>query len=59
VVLEQHAQITKEELLGFCKSFLTPYKCPRNVYFLSDLPRNPMGKIQKERLKELVNTEES
>lgn len=51
VVLEQDARVTEEEILGFCRSFLTPYKCPRSVSFLKELPRNAMGKIVKETLK--------
>ncbi len=42
---------TEEEVISFCKAFLTSYKCPRAIRFLHDLPRNPMGKVVKERLK--------
>jgi len=41
----------EEDLISFCKTFLTSYKCPRSIRFLDDLPRNPMGKVVKERLK--------
>ncbi len=42
---------TEEDLIRFCKASLTSYKCPRTIRFMDDLPRNPMGKVVKERLK--------
>ena len=42
---------TQEELIRFCKKFLSAYKCPRRIRFVNDLPRNAMGKVMKERLK--------
>ena len=43
--------LTEEDLIRFCKASLTSYKCPRTIRFLDDLPRNPMGKVVKEKLK--------
>jgi malonyl-CoA/methylmalonyl-CoA synthetase len=51
VVPEGPLSPSEEELILFCKSFLTSYKCPRTIRFMEDLPRNPMGKVVKERLK--------
>ena len=51
VVLEGTQRPTEEDLIRFCKASLTSYKCPRTIRFLDDLPRNPMGKVVKERLK--------
>ncbi len=34
---------------------LTPHKRPREVHFVEALPRNPMGKVQKARLQDLVD----
>jgi len=39
--------VTKEEIIAFCKERLVNYKCPKKVIFLSALPRNAMGKVQK------------
>ncbi len=52
VVLHGTASPSGEELIAFCKGSLTSYKCPRAIRFLEDLPRNPMGKVVKERLKD-------
>lgn len=39
------------ELLAFCRSRLSHYKCPRSVDFVDDLGRNTMGKINKRTLR--------
>ncbi len=53
VVLMPGAEaISEGELLALCKERLTGYKCPRQVHFLDDLPRNVMGKLQKNLLVE-------
>jgi acyl-CoA synthetase (AMP-forming)/AMP-acid ligase II len=52
VVPEGTQGLTEEDLIRFCKASLTSYKCPRTIRFLDALPRNPMGKVVKERLKE-------
>ena len=40
-----------EAILEYCKAHLAPYKCPKEVVFLDEFPRNAMGKIQKSRLR--------
>jgi len=51
VVPEGTETPSEEDLIRFCKASLTSYKCPRTIRFMDDLPRNPMGKVVKERLK--------
>ncbi|MBA3812583.1 MAG: AMP-binding protein, partial [Caulobacteraceae bacterium] len=40
------------ELQDFVKSALAPYKYPRAIAFVEDLPRTPTGKIQRYRLRQ-------
>ncbi len=40
-----HAPPDDELLLGFARSRLAPYKCPKRLVFVSELPVNPMGKV--------------
>jgi long-chain acyl-CoA synthetase len=42
---------TAEELIAFCRESLTGYKCPREVRFVSQLPRNASGKVLKRELR--------
>src|SRR5690606_13165076 len=41
----------EEDLLNHCRQHLASYKCPREIRFVSELPKNAMGKVQKNRLK--------
>jgi acyl-CoA synthetase (AMP-forming)/AMP-acid ligase II len=53
VVLRPGTQTTPEEIIDFCKRNMADYKVPAGVVFLEELPRNPGGKVVKNRLREL------
>lgn len=40
------------ELIAFCRSQLSPVKCPRSVDFVDSLPREPTGKLMKRALRD-------
>jgi long-chain acyl-CoA synthetase len=40
------------ELIAFCRSQLSPIKCPKSVDFDAELPRHPTGKLYKRLLKD-------
>jgi fatty acid CoA ligase FadD36 len=42
--------VEADELIGFVATQLSVHKRPRQVRFLPELPRNDMGKVQKQRL---------
>ncbi len=50
VVLREGAQAGAAELIDHVAAGLAPHKRPRTVHFLDDLPRNELGKVQKQRL---------
>ncbi len=43
--------VTADEILAFCKQELAAYKLPRRIDIVSELPRNPMGKVLKTQLR--------
>lgn len=51
VVVRDGAAINVEEIRQFVRQHLAEYKVPAVVEFLTELPRNPGGKIMKARLK--------
>ena len=53
VVLKSGAQATEAELQAFVKDKLAPYKYPRQIAFVSELPKTATGKIQRFKLREL------
>ena len=44
--------LTDEDVKAFCKEHLAPYKYPRFVEFVPELPKTATGKIQRFRLRE-------
>jgi benzoate-CoA ligase len=52
VVLKDGSAATEEELKAFVKERLAPYKYPRFLEFVSELPKTATGKIQRFRLRE-------
>lgn len=52
VVLKRGMAATPEEIMEHCRSNLAGFKRPRSVLFLETLPRNPMGKILRKKLRE-------
>ena len=42
---------TGDEIRAFCKNKLAPYKYPRWVVFVDELPKTATGKIQRFRLR--------
>lgn len=51
VVLKSGAQATEAELKAFVKDKLAPYKYPRQIEFVNDLPKTATGKIQRFKLR--------
>jgi malonyl-CoA/methylmalonyl-CoA synthetase len=52
VVLRGGRALTLDELRAWSRDRLAPYKTPRELRLLDELPRNALGKIQKGKLKE-------
>jgi fatty-acyl-CoA synthase len=51
VVLKPDAVVTEAELLEFCRTRLSHYKCPRSFEFVASLPKTGTGKILKKDLR--------
>ena len=52
VVLKEGAAASEAELKGFVKDRLAPYKYPRSIAFIAELPKTATGKIQRFKLRE-------
>jgi fatty-acyl-CoA synthase len=52
VVKKKGKKITEKEVKSYVKTNLAGFKVPRDVEFISELPRNATGKILKRELKE-------
>jgi len=54
VVLKAGGTATDAELKAFVKDKLAPYKYPRQIEFVAELPKTATGKIQRFKLRELA-----
>lgn len=45
---------TEDEIIEHCKKLIADYKVPASISFSDELPRNPGGKVLKNRLREIV-----
>ncbi|HJV61439.1 MAG TPA: benzoate-CoA ligase family protein [Albitalea sp.] len=52
VVLREGQQSSEEALKAFVKDRLAPFKYPRSIEFIAELPKTATGKIQRFRLRE-------
>jgi benzoate-CoA ligase len=52
VVLKEGGQASDAELKAFVKDKLAPYKYPRQIEFVTELPKTATGKIQRFKLRE-------
>jgi acyl-CoA synthetase (AMP-forming)/AMP-acid ligase II len=52
VVLKTGEFATPEEMMEYCRTRLAGFKRPRSVVFIEALPRNPMGKTLRKKLRE-------
>jgi long-chain acyl-CoA synthetase len=54
VALLETAQVTEIELLAQCREQLASFKIPVSIYFHSELPKGPTGKILRRGLREFA-----
>ena len=52
VVVKKDPNLTKEQIIEYCKANLTGYKVPRVVEFRTELPKTPVGKILRRELRD-------
>jgi acyl-CoA synthetase (AMP-forming)/AMP-acid ligase II len=52
VVLKKGEAVTSEDIIEHCRTRLAGFKRPRSVVFIDALPRSPMGKVLRKKLRE-------
>jgi long-chain acyl-CoA synthetase len=53
VVVEEGEELTKGEIVRFCRDKLSKFKIPKQVEFVEELPKSAMGKVLRRMLKDL------
>jgi acyl-coenzyme A synthetase/AMP-(fatty) acid ligase len=54
VAVKPGAAVDAEEIISFCQARLAKFKCPKEVRFVSALPKSPIGKILRRELRARV-----
>jgi malonyl-CoA/methylmalonyl-CoA synthetase len=52
VVIKPNVKIAESDVIAELKTKIANFKVPKRVFFLNDLPRNTMGKVQKNLLRD-------
>jgi len=47
-------EVVRYELREFVKTSLAPYKCPRTIAFIADLPKTATGKVKRFELRKMA-----
>lgn len=53
VIARQDAAIAEADVIAALKTKIANFKVPKRIFFMQDLPRNTMGKVQKNVLRDL------
>lgn len=52
VIPRAGAELTEDDVLAHCRKHLAGFKTPKHIFFVSDLPKNPSGKLLKRDLRQ-------
>ncbi|MBZ9772312.1 acyl--CoA ligase [Mesorhizobium sp. CO1-1-8] len=55
IVLREGAKVTDRELRDFAANRLAPFKVPRKIVFLAEIPKGPTGKLQRIGLEKVIS----
>lgn len=53
-VVKKNPRLSEQQLTEYCRERLTPYKVPKSILFVSDLPKSNLGKILRRELREVA-----
>ncbi len=51
IIPKETGQLSAEIVIAHCRTYLAPYKLPRSIEFVSELPRTSSGKVRKRDLR--------
>jgi len=54
IVARKECSISREEVMELLRSNLAPYKVPKDIVFLEEIPKTPIGKVSRRELRKIV-----
>lgn len=52
IVLKANEQAAESEIINYTKERIAAYKCPNTIHFYESLPKDPTGRVLREKLKQ-------
>lgn len=52
-VVKKDPSLSSKEIQQYCRAYLTPYKVPRVIQFVDSLPKSPLGKVLRRKLRDM------
>ncbi|WP_426182828.1 long-chain-fatty-acid--CoA ligase [Microbacterium sp. TWP3-1-2b2] len=56
IILDSGAELGEEAIRQFARSILTPYKVPRRIFVVDELPKSLIGKVLRRQVKEKLES---
>ena len=53
IVAKEGETLMEEEVVNYCKKNLAPYKVPKLIEFIDELPKSAVGKVLRRKLKDM------
>jgi malonyl-CoA/methylmalonyl-CoA synthetase len=53
VVLKSRSRLSSQKIEDRCRQKLMNWKCPKKILIMKELPKNRMGKVLRDQLKDL------
>ena len=53
IVTREGESLSEEEIIQYCKDKMAPYKVPKVVEFIDELPKSAVGKILRRKLRDM------
>jgi long-chain acyl-CoA synthetase len=51
-IVKETETLTKESVIDFCQNKLSSYKRPKQIHFVNELPKSPVGKLLRRELRD-------
>ncbi len=53
IVIKKGENLTEEEVLAYCRQHLAPYKVPKIIEFIDEMPKSAVGKVLRRKLRDM------
>jgi acyl-CoA synthetase (AMP-forming)/AMP-acid ligase II len=53
-VVRKNQHLDENRIFEFCRKNMAWFKCPKEIIFVEELPKNSVGKVQKSELRKLL-----